>query len=121
MEQNRESNEVDTDANKEAFSFAEGVYALSFPLSFVLKPRLNLAYNKKKSKLKGEISFWGQKKKLKLVEDHEGQFVFVLQIDIIMVDLVVHFHKKDALEGFFDTPIGHICFSGRYLNGKYDQ
>lgn len=106
--------------NKEAFSYAEGVYALRFPLSFVLKPKLNLVYNKGKSKLKGEISFFGQKKKLKLVEHHDSQFVFVLKIDIITVDLVIRFHKKDAFEGFVDTPIGHISFSGRYLNGRQD-
>lgn len=112
------NNEMATNGNKEAFSFAEGVYALRFPLSFVLKPKLNLVYNKGKSKVKGEISFFGQKKKLKLVEHHDGQFVFVLQIDSITVDLVIRFYKKDAFEGFVDTPIGHISFSGRYLNGR---
>lgn len=118
MEQNRESDELAANPNKEPFSFAEGVYALKFPFSFFLKPKVNLVYNKKKSKVKGEVSFWGQKKKLELVEDHGGQFVFVLQIDIIMVDLVIRFYKKDAFEGFVDTPIGHIFFTGRYINGK---
>ncbi|MGA9517738.1 MAG: hypothetical protein WBV27_03015 [Trichococcus sp.] len=112
------NNEVAAKGNKESFAFAEGVYALRFPLSFVMKPKLNLVYNKGNSKAKGEISIFGQKKKLKLVEHHDNQFVFVLQIDSIMIDLVIRFYKKDAFEGFVDTPIGHIFLSGRYLNGR---
>lgn len=117
---NNGNNEVTAKGNNEAFSFAEGVYTLRFPLPFAPKPKLNLVYNKRKSKVKGEISFFGKKKRLKLVECHDGQFVFVLQIDSIMIDLVIRFYKKDAFEGFVDTPIGHISFSGRYLNGRYD-
>jgi len=93
----------------------EGIYVIRHPLFLILKPRLTLKYNRKKTKLKGSLSWFRYKRKLKLIKMKGNELLFVFLVDMITLDLVVKFYKADAFEGFVDLPIGMIPFTGRLI------
>ncbi len=58
--------------------------------------------------------FLGRRQKLQLIKFRDDWMVFQFDIDIVKVDMVIQFYRRDAFDAFFDTPIGHIRFTGRY-------
>lgn len=94
--------------------FLEGIYTIRHPLAVLAKATLHIKYNKKGNKVKGEIHCFRRVEVLHVIKFREEHLVFKLRIDIIDIDLVIDFYKRDAFKGFFDTPIGHFYFTGRH-------
>ena len=101
--------------------YREGVYVMKHPLFMLVRPKLTLKYNKKQTRLNGSIALWGNARKMKLVEVYNHHLVYEFNIDIFPIDMVIHFYTRYGFEGFFDTPLGHIRFTGTYLKGIYGE
>lgn len=98
--------------------FNLGTYRLRHPFFLLYKPRLVLKRGKKSKKLHGTLKWLGFTRKLRLVKEKETELVFETTIDIILIDVVIHFYNTTALEGFIDTPIGHLRFTGKWIESK---
>lgn len=90
-----------------------GHYILYNPIFVFVKPRLFLYRKEGKGKVEGEICLLGLKKKLRLVKHKEKEWIFQSEVNMVTVDIVMKFITADSLEGFLDTPVGHILFAGK--------
>lgn len=90
-----------------------GRYILKHPLFVINKPRLRLYRKEENGKVEGEICWLGFKKKLILDKHKEHHWVFQCHVDIVTIDVVIKFITIDAFEGFMDTPVGDISFTGK--------
>jgi len=55
----------------------------------------------------------GLKKKLRFVKHKEKEWIFQYDVNIVTIDVVIKFSTESAFEGFVDTPVGHIRFTGK--------
>jgi hypothetical protein len=94
--------------------FTLGTYRLRHPLFLLFKPTLVLKRGKRGKKLQGTLKWLGFTRKLRLIKEKETELVFETTIDIILIDVVIHFYNTTALEGLIDTPIGHLRFTGKW-------
>ena len=90
-----------------------GHFILYNPIFVFVKPRLFLYRKEGKGKVEGEICLPGFKRKLRFVKHKEKEWIFQLDVNIVTVDIVMKFITADAIEGFLDTPVGHIKFAGK--------
>jgi hypothetical protein len=47
------------------------------------------------------------------VKHKEKEWIFQSEVNMVTVDIVMKFITADSLEGFLDTPVGHILFAGK--------
>ncbi len=99
--------------------FREGIYIIKHPLLLFFRPRLVLKYNRKGTKIKGEIRWFKKAIKLKVIKAKKDQIIFTFKVDILEMDMVINFTNRYGFIGFFDTPIGHVNVSGYYYDFYY--
>ncbi len=97
--------------------YMEGVYRIKHPILMLIRPKIVLRFNRKGNRIKGYLRYMRFKKKLTTVRMSGKDLVLRFNVDIIELDLVIHFYTRDAFEGFLDTPIGHLRFTGAYVKG----
>ncbi|NDL66967.1 hypothetical protein [Anaerotalea alkaliphila] len=90
-----------------------GRYILAHPRLPLAGPRLLLDRGKKGKGPKGSLRWLGFRRKLRLLKEKGESLTFLLQVDIIPIEMVLFFPEEGRCEGFFDTPLGHIPFTGR--------
>lgn len=95
-----------------------GTYRLRHPFFLLFKPILVLKPGKKGKKLQGVIKWLRFARKLRLVKEKDAELVFEATIDIILIDVVIHFYTTTSLEGIIDTPLGHLRFTGKLIESK---
>lgn len=101
--------------------FIEGIYRIKHPLLLLVRPKIRFAYNKKRTKAKARLAFLGHDIPLIAIKNKGIQLVYAFNIESIPIDLVIRFYKRDAFEGFFDTPIGQFKVSGVYVKSLYEE
>ncbi len=102
-------------------SFIEGIYRIKHPLLIFLRPKIYFIYNKKRTKAKAILVCFGKRFPLSPVKNKGIRLVYTYNIDSIPIDMVIRFYKRDAFEGFFDTPIGQFRISGIYIQSLYTE
>jgi len=106
--------EKDIRIRKRERPFREGIYGIKHPLLIFLKPRLILKFNTKGTKVKGELKWLRKRMKMRTIKYRDKHLLFSFKIDIVEFEMVVDFVDRYSFEGFLDTPIGHVKFSGFY-------
>lgn len=90
----------------------EGKYKLMHPFLRLFKPKLLLYSGKKSGNLKGKLTIMRYQRKLNLVKEKQDELLLQMKVDFIVIDVILRFYKEGYLEGFLDTPIGNIHFTG---------
>jgi hypothetical protein len=105
---------VHTEENFKKFQTdVTGRYILKNSLLAFIKPRLLLYRKEENEKVEGELCLLGFRKKLRLAKHKEQEWIFQCNVDIVTVDVVLRFSTEEAFEGFVDTPVGHMKFTGK--------
>lgn len=87
----------------------------------LLRPRLVIKYNRKGTKIRGELRWLKKSIRLKVIKLKEKQIIFTFKVDILEMDMVINFVNRYQFKGFIDTPIGHMNFSGYYYDFCYGE
>lgn len=99
----------------------EGVYRMKHPLLILIRPRICFVYNEKRTRAKASIRCFHKTFLLQSVKDKGTHLVYSVTMDSIAIDLVIRFYKRDAFDGFFDTPIGQMRITGVYDRSLYKE
>lgn len=90
-----------------------GTYLLKHPIIFFARVKLDISYSKKKHKMKACLRLFHKRVHLTCQKRSEGIYYFAFSIDIVQMLLIVKSIDHFYIDGFFDTPIGHVRFVGK--------